>query len=263
MAEIFSGNITAFKLIDILRLLTSGGKTGVLHVERAAEGGEIYLEDGVIVHVTSKNEIGEEALFTLLTWMEGAFHFRPDAVTAERSVETETSLLLDAAIMRLDEWDQIKEIVPSPDMVFKLSSNRAPDEITIKHDDWLLLSEIDGKRTVGQIAGTLGLRDYDAARMIYKMFVVGLIEVAAEPKLRPKKTVDPNFLDFLREKLTQVIGPVASFVLDEEIKAVGEEMRSFPLEKTPMLVEKVSREIDDDAKRLEFQKMVLAALRSI
>ncbi|MBW2039726.1 MAG: DUF4388 domain-containing protein [Deltaproteobacteria bacterium] len=263
MAEVFSGNISLFKLIDILRLLTTEGKTGVLSLQRGAEKGEIYLDKGILVHAICKNGVGEEAVFTLLTWMEGSFNFTPNVISDERSIERDTSLLLEEGIKRLDEWDQIKEIIPSQDLVFKLSALRAPDEITLGHSEWSVLSQIDGNKTVGEIAEGLEMGEYDTARTIYKLFLSGLIEVAVEPKLKSKKTVDPGFFDFVEERLTKIIGPVAPVILEEEIRGVGEERSNFPLDKASILVEKVSGEISDDAQRIEFQKVVLGALRGI
>ncbi len=263
MAEVFSGNISLFKLIDILKLLTAESKTGVLRLQRGMEKGEIFLDKGNLVHAICKNGVGEEAVFSLLTWMEGDFDFTPDVISEEKSIERDTLSLLDDGVKRLEEWDQIKEIIPSQDLVFKLSALRAPDEITLRHNEWSVLSQIDGIKTVGEISEGLGISEYDTARIIYKLFLTGLIEIAAEPKLRSKKTVDPGFFDFMEEKLTEIIGPVASVILEEEIKGMREERRNFPVEKASILVEKVSAEIADDNQRIEFQKMVLGALRGI
>lgn len=263
MAEIFYGNISLFKLIDILRLLTSERKTGVLTLQRGMEKGEIYLEKGILIHAICKNGIGEEAVFTLLTWMEGNFNFTPDVITEERSIKMDTALLLEEGDKRLEEWDQIKEIIPSQDLVFKLSSRRAPDEITIRRDEWSILSQMDGTKTAGQIAEELEMVEYDTARIIYKVFLAGLIEVAVEPKLKMKKTVDPGFFEFVEKRLTELIGPVAPVILEEEIRIIGEERGNFSFDKASALVEKVSAEIADDNQRIEFQKMVLGALRGM
>jgi len=263
MAEVFSGNISILKLIDILKLLTSGNKTGVLNLQRGIEKGEIYLEKGVITHAICKAGVGEEAFFTLLTWLEGNFTFIPSVANEEKSIERDTSSILEEGIERLEEWDQIKEIIPSQDLVFKLSALRAPDEITIKHDEWLILSQLDGNRTVGEISEGLDIGEYDTARILYTLFLAGLIEVAKELKLKSKKTVDPGFFDFLEKKLTKIIGPVASFIVDEEIKDMGEEKENFSMEKASMLVEKISSEITNDNEKIEFQEIILGALREI
>lgn len=262
-AEAFTGNISLFKLIDVLKLLASEGKTGMLSLQKGIERGEIYIEKGAIVHAICKNGVGEEAVFTLLTWMDGDFNFTPDVMSKERSINKSTPSLLEEEIKRLMEWERVKEIIPSQNMVFKLSSQRAPDEVTLKHDEWSVLSQIDGNKTVGDIADMLKMGEYDTAMILYKLFTAGLIEVGTGPKLRSKKTVDAGFLDFIEEKLIEIIGPVASVILEEEIKGMGENKGAFPVERVSMLVEKVSAEITDDAQKTEFQRTVLGALRGI
>jgi hypothetical protein len=263
MANVFSGTLALFKATDVLKMLTSGRKTGLLRLERGREQGEVFVLDGDIVHARYRNEVGDEAVFGLMTWVEGLFRFTTDVKPEDRTVERDTVSLLDEGMRRIEEWDQIREIVPSQDMVFKLSANRAPEEVTIRHDDWAVLSEIDGYKTVGEISDVLQMKDYETARIIYKLFVGGLIEVGVEPKLKSTKTVDNRFLNFVEERLTEIIGPVAAVVLEEEIAGMGEERNQFPLSKTSLLIEKVSAEIDDDVRRAEFQRMVLGALRGI
>lgn len=264
MADVFSGNVSHFKLIDILRLLTSEGKTGVLSLQSGTEKGEVCFDRGILTHAICKNGVGEEAVFSLLTWMDGNFSFSPNVTTDERSIETDTPSLLEEGMKRLKEWDQIKEIIPSQELVFRLSAQRAPDEVTLKHDEWSVLSEIDGSKTAGEISDASGMGEYDTARIIYRLFAAGLVEVATEPKLKSKtkRTIDPGFFDFLGEKLGRIIGPVASVILEEEIRNIGEEREDFPMDKASILVEKLSGEIADDNQRIEFQKTVLEALRS-
>ena len=262
MTDVLSGNISLVKLIDILSLLTSEKKTGVVNVERGIEKGEIYLDNGVLTHAISKSGVGEEAVFTLLTWMEGNFKFVPDLTSEEKSINRDTPSLLEEGIKRLEEWDQIKEIIPSQELVFKLSTLRVPEEITVKYDEWSVLTQIDGNKTVGEISDGLEMGEYDTAKIIYKLFLAGLIDVAMEPKLKSKEIVDPGFLDFMEKKLREIIGPVASVVLEEEIRAMGEEKENFPMGKVSFLVEKMSGEIADENETMHFQKMILGAIRN-
>jgi hypothetical protein len=263
MPEAISGNVSQFKVVDILRLLTSEGKTGVLNFRKGNEKGEIYINRGILVHAVCKDGMGSDAVFSILTWTDGNFNFTPNILSDERSIEKDTPLLLEEAIRHAQEWEQIKEIIPSVDMVFRLSTRRAPDEIRLKHDAWSILSQIDGKKTVGYISDELKMREYEAMQIFYQLFSAGLIEVATGPQLKAKKIVDSKFFDFLEGKLAEIIGPVASVILDDEIQDMGAGKESFPVEKISLLVEKVSGEIADDAQRIEFQKTALGALRSI
>jgi hypothetical protein len=261
MPEAFSGNVSQFKVIDILRLLASEGKTGALHLQRGKEKGEIYVDKGALYHAICKDGVGEEAIFAILTWTDGNFNFTPTVTSDERTIEKDTLSLLEEALKQLDEWQLIQEIIPSQDMVFKLSSKRAPDEVRLKHDAWSVLSQIDGKKTVGDISDELKIGEHDTARILYKLFSSGLIEVAVEPQRKEKRITNAGFFTFVEERLTAIIGPVASVILEEEIMDMGEEKGSFPVEKVSILVEKLSKDIADDTQRIAFQKTALDALK--
>ena len=261
MPEAFSGNVSQFKIIDILKLLASEGKTGALQLQRGKEKGEIYVNKGALYHALCKDGVGEEAIFAILTWTDGNFNFTPNATNDERTIEKETPALLEEAMKQLDEWRHVQEIIPSQNMVFKLSSKRAPDEVRLKHDAWSVLSQIDGKKTVGNISDELKMGEHDTARILYQLFTSGLIEVAVEPQRKGKKIASAGFFTFVEEKLTGIIGPVASVILEEEIMDMGEERGSFPVEKVSLLVEKLSKDITDDTQRIAFQKTALDALK--
>lgn len=263
MPDAISGNVSQFKVIDILRLLTSEGKTGVLNFRKGNEKGEIYIDKGTFVHAVCKDGMGKDAIFAILTWTDGNFNFTPNITSEDRSIEKDTPSVLDEAIKQLREWQQIKEIIPSQNLVFRLSSKRAPDEIRLKHEEWSVLSQIDGKKRVRDISDHLKMGEYETVQIFYQLFSAGLIEVATGPQLKSKKIVDSRFFDFVEGKLAEIIGPVASVILEEEIKDMGEEKGSFSVERISLLVEKVSGEIADDAQRIEFQKTVLGALKGI
>jgi hypothetical protein len=261
MPEAFSGSLSQFKIIDIVKLLTSEGKTGVLNLQRGKEKGEIYVIKGTLAHAICKDGVGEEAVFAMLTWSNGTFNFTPNVTSEEKTIEKNTLALLEEKIKQLEEWQQIKEIIPSQDIVFRLSSKRAPDEVKLKHDSWSVLSQIDSKKTVADISNELKMGEYDTARNLYSLFSSGLIEVATAPQRKAKKIVDGGFFNLVEKELSEIIGPVAPVILDEEIKDMGEERNSFPVERVSLLVEKVSREITDDTQRISFQKTTLSALR--
>jgi len=261
MPEAFSGNVTAVKVIDVLKLLTSEGKTGVMSIQRGKEKGEIYVDKGALTHAICKDGVGEEAIFSILTWTDGSFNFSPNVTSEERTIDQDTPSLLEKEIKQLAEWQQIKEIIPSQDLVFKLSSKRAPDEVQLKHDMWSVLSQIDGKKTVGNIADELKIGEYNAARILYKLFSSGLIEVATGPQRKAKKTVDMGFFAFVQKELAAIVGPVASVIVDDDISEMGEERGAFPVDKVSLLVEKLSGEIADETQRIAFQKSVLGVLR--
>jgi len=261
MADVFAGNLVHFKLIDVLKLLSSERKTGLLEVVKGTERGEIYLDGGKIVHATSKDGVGEEAFFKLITWLEGNFTFFPDATTDEKTIERSTLELLEQGSEYLKEWDEIKEVIPSQEIIFKLSSGGVSEEVTLKPEEWAVLSQIDGERTVGEIAQLTGKDEYQTAKVMFNLFMKGLIEIAAEPKRRAKRILNSNFLDVLEAKFKEVMGPIASFLMEEIILELGEKKEAFPAEKAATLVERMSAQIINEEQRVEFQQMALKVLR--
>ena len=73
MPEAIAGNVSQFKLIDVLKLLTSEGKTGMLSLRKGNEKGEIYVDNGTLVHAISRAGMGAEAILSIVTWTTGNF----------------------------------------------------------------------------------------------------------------------------------------------------------------------------------------------
>jgi type II secretory pathway predicted ATPase ExeA len=65
------------------------------------------------------------------------------------------------------------------------------------------------------------------------------------------------------EHLTEAMGPMASFVLGEQIRLHGHRIETFPQNKLPKLIQSVSQEILDASMREEFLTATFELLRSL
>lgn len=65
------------------------------------------------------------------------------------------------------------------------------------------------------------------------------------------------------EYLTEAMGPMASFILREQIRLEGHRMEVFPRNKLPKLIESVSQEILDASMRQEFLSATFELVRSL
>jgi hypothetical protein len=174
----FQGSLAELHLPDIIQLVSVSGKTGVFRLTGGSHGGEIYLKKGKIVHAALGDLEGEEAVYSLAIWREGEFRF-DTAVTAPRETirKSNTSLLMEAA-RRLDEWRVLSRKIPSVDLVpeFVILENRE-GQINLNTMEWLLLSKIDGQRSLRTIASAAGLSVFDAAKLLYGLVATGLIRL--------------------------------------------------------------------------------------
>jgi hypothetical protein len=192
----FQGSLAELHLPDIIQLVSVSGKTGVFHLVDGNLKGQIYLHEGRIVHATLDDVSGEEAVYALAIWNQGDFKFEPAAPSEVKTIsKSNTNLLMEAA-RRLDEWRVLSKKIPSVEMIpeFVVQESRE-GQINLNTSEWLILSKIDGHRSVKAIGQASGLSVFDASKILYGLIATGLIRLrdrsapptaAAAPATRPR-----------------------------------------------------------------------------
>jgi hypothetical protein len=174
----FQGSLAELHLPDIIQLVSVSGKTGVFHLTDRAHHGEIWLFEGRIVHAEVDDLAGEEAVYALAIWRSGEFRFEPGSAPPRQSIQKSNTGLLMEAARRLDEWRVLSKKIPSVELVpeFVILENRE-GQINLNTMEWLLLSKIDGQRSVKQIASATGMSVFDAAKLLYGLVATNLIRL--------------------------------------------------------------------------------------
>jgi hypothetical protein len=174
----FQGSLAELHLPDIIQLVSVSGKTGVFHLTDGAHRGLIWLVDGRIVHAEHEELAGEEAVYALATWRTGEFRFDAEVAAPRQTIQKSNTNLLMEAARRLDEWRVLSKKIPSVDLVpqFAVLENRE-GQINLNTMEWLLLSKIDGQRTIRQIAAAAGMGVLDTAKLLYGLVAPNLIRL--------------------------------------------------------------------------------------
>ncbi len=261
MVEVFRGNLAQLSLLDILKMLSTGKRSGRLDIQLGAKTGEIYLQYGTLVHAVSGTHLGEKVIYTLMGWLEGDFSFTPDVEVPEQSINVPTEQILLEAARQADQWGDIKEVLSSTDAVFSISASGSTNTVSLKPIEWQVLAQINGERSVIEIAELLELHEFEVAKIIYSLTIAGLLHEETDSKNAFREIVDESFFEQLMVIFTEVIGPIGPIIVEDEIKLLGEDQEAFPQNKAAELVERVSLEISDSAKRAQFQKQMVAVLR--
>jgi Domain of unknown function (DUF4388) len=234
----FQGSLTELHLPDIIQLISVSGKSGVFHLTDGPHQGEIYLHEGRIVHAKLDDTAGEEAVYALAIWSQGDFKFDHGVATEHRTIsKSNTNLLMEAA-RRLDEWRVLSKKIPSTDMVpeFVVQEHRE-GQISLNTSEWMVLSKIDGQRSIKQMAAASGLSVFDVAKILYGLVATGLIRlraaapaapahrpaapappIAPPPVKTPPSSGDPELLrklDRMREICMGTLGPVGENVVSK------------------------------------------------
>jgi len=196
----FQGSLAELHLPDIIQLVSVSGKTGVFHLSDASHRGDIWLHEGRIVHAETEGLSGEEAVYALAIWRAGEFRFEASTVAPRQTIQKSNTNLLMEAARRLDEWRVLSKKIPSVELVpeFVVLENRE-GQINLNTMEWLLLSKIDGERSVRQIAAAAGMGVFDAAKLLYGLVATSLIRlkepgaasVTERPAARPAPAPAP------------------------------------------------------------------------
>ena len=152
----FQGSLAELHLPDIIQLVSVSGKTGVFHLVDGVHRGQIWLFEGRIVHAEAEDLAGEEAVYSLAIWRTRRVPLRAErGGAAPDDQKSNTGLLMEAA-RRLDEWRVLSKKIPSVELVpeFVVIDNRE-GQINLNTMEWLLLSKIDGHRSVKQVASAV------------------------------------------------------------------------------------------------------------
>src|SRR5262249_14041596 len=121
-----SGSIDEIPLPDLLQLLSTSRKSGVLSVRGEGGHGRIYLRKGQIYYSTIDDSYDlspRKAAFRLLTWSTGTFELEPpDDKSVLEEIQDSTEALLMEGMRQLDEIRRIEGDLPKREQALGLAS---------------------------------------------------------------------------------------------------------------------------------------------
>ena len=178
----FQGSLKELPLPDIIQLVSVSGKTGKFLLTRDDERGLIFLKNGQMVHAHVGELVGEEAIYALAIWNSGEFQFTPNEEPDRQTItKSNTNLLMEAA-RRLDEWRVLSKKIASVELVPELMTREnRHEQITLNPQEWLLITRIDGQRSIVDIGQTLNMSAFDVAKILYGMVTGELVQLKKKP----------------------------------------------------------------------------------
>ncbi len=144
-------------------------------------------------------------------------------------------------------------------MVFKRVIRDDLGEFSFDGPMLSVLVELDGKKTVADMARSTGLSIGVLRQVIQKFLQLKIIDsvAAAVPKL------DRGFFDYLTSELSLAIGPIAGVVIEDAVADLGHDINDFPSNQAAELVDFISQEIQKEERRTTFKKNMVNKLREM
>lgn len=117
----------------------------------------------------------------LFTWVEGFFRFENDQLPPDDRINVRLDLenLIIEGSRQLREWEQLQDEIPSLDMALKFTDR--PDanlrKVNLSVEEWRVVSYINPKNTILQIANATKMNDLEIRRIVYGLLQAGLVEI--------------------------------------------------------------------------------------
>lgn len=184
------GTLAEFQVDDILVLLGTTKKTGVLVVESPRRSGRVWVDAGHVVGAEMAGHAeAHDVVFELLRLPEGKFSFESGSAPAELMAPQDVAAVLAAARNRLAEWRDVERVVPSLASVVRLDPDAGGEPVLhISAEDWKVVAAIGAGGPVKRVAEKLGLAEFDACKAVKAVVDAGLAVVQPVAEDMPSGT---------------------------------------------------------------------------
>ena len=164
--------------------------------------------------------------------------------------------------MTEEERKIIRSVIPNNFVIFSVISSQAVTDAQLKSSEWAIVTQIDGKQTVQQIIDKLDFDEFEWLSILYSLFQKKLIQIQ-KIQTEDQIHVSSGFFTNLENALVTIIGPVANYLIDDVMWELSEDRERFLKDKVPMLIEAISKEINDEHKSVQFQRQMLNEIKNL
>jgi hypothetical protein len=131
-----------------------------------------------------------ETVYGLFTWSDGLFHFEPNQLPSDDEITVPIDLenIILEGSRRLKEWERLQDELPDLDMALKFTDRPQAQlrNINLSVDEWRVISYINPRNSIKQIAQRIGMDDFQIRRIVYGLSQAGLVEII-EPEGAPPR----------------------------------------------------------------------------
>ncbi len=117
----------------------------------------------------------------LFTWSEGLFRFDTELLPPSDKITVRLSLenLIIEGSRKMREWEELQGEIPSLEMGLKFSDRPGVNlrNLNLSADEWKVISFINPKNTIHQIARATNKNDLEIRKIVYSFIQAGLVEM--------------------------------------------------------------------------------------
>jgi hypothetical protein len=173
-----TGKLEEFDITDVLQFIQFAQKDGCLHI-KGGFAGMIYFQNGLVTHAVCGDTQGERAIEEILRMKSGEFSFEVGEMSSLHTIDLPIQHMILESARKIDEWQKISRLIPSVDVVVKIVEvpDSTVENIRLTPNEWRVLSFVDGRHTIKEIAKRVNLEDFETAKIFYGLVSSGLVRV--------------------------------------------------------------------------------------
>ena len=143
--------------------------------------------------------------------------------------------------------------------VFKRSFKDDIGEVALNGRMLKVFLELDGEKNIARLSQMLPMNIDTLKEIITKLHKLRLVEkvMSAPPVL------NDDFLDFLKKQLSLAMGPIAEFLVEDEVLEFSHNTNEISFDHAPELVDLLARQIRREEKRIAFQQVMVKKLNDM
>jgi hypothetical protein len=249
-----SGQLSEDVLGNLLQYLSLNLTTGCLQVRRPpsqmSQMGEVYFEQGKVVHAVAGTKMAIPALAVLMQWSVGTFQFKAGLFTQNKTIDLPLdSLLLETAynadMAALASDLELETSISATSIMFTLPIPTGTNFL-LSVRAIQLMRKLDSHSTMLEISRQMSLTFSDLVDAAHELINYKLADVVASP------LVHPNFIKQLGEAMVGIMGPLGEVVLEDVIYDLGLEPNAIPEKSLPELLREVKAQLPRNDCKYEF-----------
>jgi hypothetical protein len=131
----------------------------------------------------------------LFTWSEGLFNFDIELLPPKDKITVHIGLenIIIEGTRRMREWEQLQGEIPSLEMALKFSQRPGISlrNLNLSADEWKVISFVNPKNTIHQIARATNKNDLEIRRIVYSFLQAGLVEMVRPERAQGRQPAPP------------------------------------------------------------------------
>ncbi len=231
-------------LFSVLKPLVFNGMSGVLHVDyRHDDQARLFLKEGLIEQVETRRLKGQKAAHVCMRWVSISAEFREGEGEYTPDPAIDTNAILSYLEKAAKNIEVINKYIPDTDAVFRVDSAKLHQAKKLNAEDFKIALLLDGKRSLTEVLAISGKSELAVLTHACKLILAGVARPAPAKKSMPEKE-RVDFLHALHEKLTELVGPAGSLLVEDAFAAIGSDPESLSRDEIGQLLEEIGTLLD-------------------